>query len=244
MKCRSSSRPSRSPVRAASRWAARAAPASRRCRDLAATRRQSDARRPPPPPPQPTSRTIAGRAAIAVRPALKAPKPTHGACDDRRMRPSPIGRPATDSPRGSRRAGRWSRGPDAPLLRPHWRQRLGRAHQRRVGRAPGPARRRAAPRPAASPSAPSTSAPGPATAALFLAREFPHARVRGVDISEEMIRRAQGRRSASTPRAGSPSRSPTPPPCPSRTSPSTWSPSSTCRRSSPRSPASCARAAT
>jgi SAM-dependent methyltransferase len=29
--------------------------------------------------------------------------------------------------------------------------------------------------------------------ALLVAREFPHARVRGVDISEEMVRRAQGR---------------------------------------------------
>ncbi len=30
-------------------------------------------------------------------------------------------------------------------------------------------------------------------AALLVAREFPHARVRGIDFSEEMIRRAQGR---------------------------------------------------
>ena len=30
-------------------------------------------------------------------------------------------------------------------------------------------------------------------AALLVAREFPHARVRGVDLSEEMVRRAQGR---------------------------------------------------
>ncbi len=29
--------------------------------------------------------------------------------------------------------------------------------------------------------------------ALLVAREFPHARVRGVDLSEEMVRRAQGR---------------------------------------------------
>ena len=43
------------------------------------------------------------------------------------------------------------------------------------------------------------------------------ARVRGVDISEAMIREAQRRRSASTPRAGSPSRSPTPPPSPTTT---------------------------
>lgn len=34
---------------------------------------------------------------------------------------------------------------------------------------------------------------GHGEAALLLAREFPHARVRGVDISEEMIRRAQAR---------------------------------------------------
>lgn len=34
---------------------------------------------------------------------------------------------------------------------------------------------------------------GTGTAALLLAREFPHARVRGVDISEEMIRRATDR---------------------------------------------------
>ena len=29
--------------------------------------------------------------------------------------------------------------------------------------------------------------------ALLIAREFPHARVRGIDLSEEMVRRAQGR---------------------------------------------------
>ncbi len=34
---------------------------------------------------------------------------------------------------------------------------------------------------------------GTGVAALFVAREFPHASVRGVDISEEMIRRAQGK---------------------------------------------------
>lgn len=34
---------------------------------------------------------------------------------------------------------------------------------------------------------------GTGTAALLMAREFPQARVRGVDISEEMIRRAQAR---------------------------------------------------
>lgn len=34
---------------------------------------------------------------------------------------------------------------------------------------------------------------GTGTAALLLAREFPRARVRGVDISEQMIRRAQAR---------------------------------------------------
>ena len=34
---------------------------------------------------------------------------------------------------------------------------------------------------------------GHGDAALLIAREFPHARVRGVDFSEEMVRRAQGR---------------------------------------------------
>jgi ubiquinone/menaquinone biosynthesis C-methylase UbiE len=34
---------------------------------------------------------------------------------------------------------------------------------------------------------------GTGTGALLIAREFPHARVRGVDVSEEMIRLAQGR---------------------------------------------------
>lgn len=34
---------------------------------------------------------------------------------------------------------------------------------------------------------------GTGTGALLIAREFPHARVRGIDISEEMIRRAQSR---------------------------------------------------
>ena len=43
------------------------------------------------------------------------------------------------------------------------------------------------------PSGPSTSAPEPARRALFLAREFPRASVRGVDISEEMIRAAQAK---------------------------------------------------
>ena len=63
---------------------------------------------------------------------------------------------------------------------------------------------------------------GTGEGALFLAREFPPARVRGVDLSQEMIR-TRARRSASTPRAGSRSRSPTPPTCRSRTSRSTWS---------------------
>jgi SAM-dependent methyltransferase len=35
--------------------------------------------------------------------------------------------------------------------------------------------------------------PGTGTGALLIAREFPQARVRGVDLSEEMIRLAQGR---------------------------------------------------
>jgi ubiquinone/menaquinone biosynthesis C-methylase UbiE len=34
---------------------------------------------------------------------------------------------------------------------------------------------------------------GTGTGALLIAREFPRARVRGIDLSEEMIRRAQGR---------------------------------------------------
>lgn len=34
---------------------------------------------------------------------------------------------------------------------------------------------------------------GTGVAALFLAREFPHAAIRGVDISEEMIRQAKGK---------------------------------------------------
>ena len=44
-----------------------------------------------------------------------------------------------------------------------------------------------------SPSGSSTWAPAPVTAALFLAREFPRASVRGVDMSEEMIRAAQAK---------------------------------------------------
>ena len=85
---------------------------------------------------------------------------------------------------------------------------------------------------------------GTGVAALFVAREFPHASVRGVDVSEEMIRRAkakvgldpEGRVAFRVADASAPS--------PTTTATSTSSPSSTCRRSSPRSPGSCATAAT
>ena len=61
---------------------------------------------------------------------------------------------------------------------------------------------------------------GTGEAALFLAREFPRASVRGVDVSERMIRIAQGQ---DRPRSGGPasrSGSPTPPGSPTTTTPS------------------------
>ena len=45
----------------------------------------------------------------------------------------------------------------------------------------------------AAPSGLSTSAPATGVAALFLAREFPHASVRGIDVSERMIREAKSK---------------------------------------------------
>ena len=94
------------------------------------------------------------------------------------------------------------------------------------------------------PSASSTSGTGTGEGALFLAREFPRARVRGVDLSEEMIRDRAARRSASTPRAGSRSRSPTPRLPYERRVLRPGHAWSTCRPSSPRSPACCGPAVT
>ena len=80
--------------------------------------------------------------------------------------------------------------------------------------------------------------------ALFLAREFPRARVRGVDRSEEAVRRAAG---PGRPRPRGPGRlqaSAAARRCPSPTTTSTWSPRSTRRRRRPRRRGCCGPAAT
>ena len=80
---------------------------------------------------------------------------------------------------------------DAGLLR-RSRRRLGRAHRRRVGRPPAalaPATAKVSP----APERALDIGTGTGEAALFLAREFPRASVRGIDISEEMIREAQAK---------------------------------------------------
>jgi SAM-dependent methyltransferase len=157
---------------------------------------------PPPPPPQPASATSAREAAIAVGPTLKAPKPTRGACDDRRMqepsRPSP-------PPRSVRLRGRAinalvARAPIAwPLIRGlshrfweararEWGDRVDRSGPEYLAPlAAGLLRVRPEPERALD------IGTGLGDAALLVAREFPRARVRGVDFSEEMIRRAQSR---------------------------------------------------
>ena len=81
---------------------------------------------------------------------------------------------------------------DAALLRPR-RGRLGRAHRGRIGRPPRRARGGHARWSRPIPSGSSTSAPGPARRRCSSPASFPAASVRGVDISEEMIRAAQAK---------------------------------------------------
>ena len=92
--------------------------------------------------------------------------------------------------------------PMQPLLRQPAR-RLGRAHRRRVGRSPGAAGGRAAPHVKPAPERVLEVGTGTGEGALFLAREFPQASVRGVDISEGMIR---ARAEQGRPRPGGPGR--------------------------------------
>ena len=147
---------------------------------------------PPPPPPHPANRTSDSEATIAVRPTLKAPKPTPGSCDDRRMRARfLIGR--TLNALVARFPASWPliRGPMRRFfdeLAEGWDQRTSAgsaAHLAPLGAAllhvhPEPERAL-------------DIGTGLGDGALLIAREFPHARVRGVDLSEQMIRRAQAR---------------------------------------------------
>src|SRR5262245_13924532 len=155
----------------------------------------------PPPPPQPASTTRAV-AARAVGRRLKAPKPTDEGCDHRGM--ASHGKPTPPS-RGARLAGRAinvlvARAPFAwPLLRgwshSFWEARAAEWGER-VNRS-GP--EYLAPLAAGllhvhpEPERALDIGTGLGDGALLVAREFPHARVRGVDFSEEMVRRAQAR---------------------------------------------------
>jgi SAM-dependent methyltransferase len=129
-------------------------------------------------------------------------KPTCGGCDDRPMATHPE---PTPPPRGVRVMGRAinalvTRAPVTwPLLRgwthrfwearaPEWADRVERSGPEYLAPlAAGLLRVQPEPERALD------IGTGLGDAALLLAREFPHARVRGVDFSEEMIRRAQAR---------------------------------------------------
>jgi SAM-dependent methyltransferase len=134
----------------------------------------------------------AGRAAIAVRPNLKASKPTHGACDDRRVqRHFVIGRILN---------GLVARFPASwPLIRGPMRGFFDRRAEGWETRTTAGSAAHLAPLAAAllhvrpEPERALDLGTGLGDGALLIAREFPHARVRGVDISHEMIRRAQER---------------------------------------------------
>jgi SAM-dependent methyltransferase len=145
-------------------------------------------------------------AATAVRPMVKAPKATPGACDDRRMIPGadPVSDPTPPSKRvqlmGRTINAMIARAPFSwPLLRGwshrFW-QRAASTWGDRVNRS-GP--EYLAPLAAGllhvrpEPERALDIGTGLGDGALLIAREFPHARVRGVDLSEEMVRRAQAR---------------------------------------------------
>ena len=144
----------------------------------------------------------ASEAAAAVRPTLKAPKPTPGACDHRGMQGG------TDPAPPSTRIRLIGRGVNVvvahapfawPLLRGfshrYWQGRAA-AWGERVNRAGAT---HLAPLAAAllhvrpEPERALDIGTGLGDGALLVAREFPRARVRGVDLSEEMVRRAQDR---------------------------------------------------
>jgi SAM-dependent methyltransferase len=146
----------------------------------------------PPPPPHPAIRTSESEAAIAVRPALKAQKPTPGACDDRRMRARfLIGRVLNALV---------ARFPVAwPLVRGSMRRFFDRLADGWDQRTSAGSAAHLAPLGAAllhvhpEPERALDIGTGLGDGALLIAREFLHARVRGVDLSGEMIRRAQAR---------------------------------------------------
>lgn len=146
----------------------------------------------PPPPPQPASSANTSEAATTVRPVLKALKPTLGAYDDRRMR-------------GRFLLGRFlnnlvARFPAAwPLIRGPMRRFFDRQAEGWGDRTTAGSVAHLAPLAAAllhvrpEPERALEVGTGLGDGALLIAREFPHARVRGVDISPEMVRRAQDR---------------------------------------------------
>ena len=127
-----------------------------------------------------------------MRPNLKASKPTHGACDDRPVnRHFVIGRALNGIV--ARAPALW------PLIRGPMRGFFdNRAADWEVRTTAGSAAH-LAPLAAAllqvspEPERALDLGTGLGDGALLIAREFPHSRVRGVDISEEMIRRAQER---------------------------------------------------
>jgi SAM-dependent methyltransferase len=145
-----------------------------------------------PPPPHPAITTSDSEAAIAVRPMLKAPKPTPGACDDRRMEARfLIGRLLNTLV--ARFPASW------PLIRAPMRRFFDRHAEGWDERSGAGSPAHLAPLAAAllhvrpEPERALDIGTGLGDGALLIAREFPHTRVRGVDISGEMIRRAQAR---------------------------------------------------
>jgi SAM-dependent methyltransferase len=159
----------------------------------------------PRPPPHPVTRNTARPIAIVVRAAVKERRRlTPGACDHRGVPPAPASDPSPP-PRRVQLIGRAisfviSRAPFLwPLLK-GWSHRfwegMASTWDERVDRS-GPDH--LAPLAAAllhvrpEPERALDIGTGLGDGALLIAREFPHARVRGVDLSEEMVRRAQAR---------------------------------------------------
>jgi SAM-dependent methyltransferase len=123
---------------------------------------------------------------------LKAPKPTLGSCDDRRMRARfLIGRALNGLV--ARLPASW------PLIRGPMRRFFDRQAEGWGERTTAGSAAHLTPLAAAllhvrpEPERALDIGTGLGDGALLIAREFPHARVRGIDISEEMVRRAQDR---------------------------------------------------